>query len=90
MADDKGNRYWFAAKQYGWGWSYPVTWQGWLVVAIYFALLFGGVSFLRAQPSPWPVRVWVAVSIVLVVIVIAKGERPVKWRWGRNTAPRQR
>jgi len=89
MADDKNDRYWFAAKQYGWGWSYPVTWQGWLVVAVYFVLLFGGVSFLRAQPSPWPVRIWVVVvSIVLVAIVIAKGERPVKWRWRRGDTRR--
>jgi len=85
MTDDKDDRYWFAAKQYGWGWSFPATGQGWLVVAIYFALIFGGVLFLRAYPSAWPLRIWVvAVSIVLVVIVVAKGERPVKWRWGRD------
>ncbi len=53
-----------------------MTWQGWLVVAIYFAVLVGGVLYLRPHPSVWPSRIWV----VSVSIVAAKGERPVKWR----------
>lgn len=89
MSDDKDNRYWFAAKRYGFGWSYPVTWQGWLVVAVYFALLFGGVAFLRARPGALPVGAWVAiVTVALIAIIVAKGERPLKWRWGRNGARR--
>ena len=31
--------YWFPAKRHGWGWSYPRTWQGWVVVAVYLALV---------------------------------------------------
>nr|MBP7805039.1 hypothetical protein [Candidatus Paceibacterota bacterium] len=32
-------KYWFKAKQYGWGW-YPATWQGWAILAMYiFATL---------------------------------------------------
>lgn len=87
--NDKDDRHWFAAKRYGFGWSYPVTWQGWLVVAVYFVLLVGGIAFLRARPGVFPVGAWVAiVTFALIVIVIAKGERPLKWRWGRGETRR--
>lgn len=28
-------KYWFPAKQYGWGWSFPTCWQGWAVFVVY-------------------------------------------------------
>jgi hypothetical protein len=31
-------KYWFPAKRYGYGWSVPTTWQGWLVLAVYVVL----------------------------------------------------
>jgi hypothetical protein len=34
--------YWFPAKRYGWGWGIPNTWQGWLVLAVFGALLAAG------------------------------------------------
>jgi hypothetical protein len=35
-------KYWFAAKRYGWGWGIPSSWQGWLVLAAFGALLVVG------------------------------------------------
>ena len=32
-------RYWFPAKTYGWGWGLPRTWEGWVVLGVYLALL---------------------------------------------------
>ncbi|MDB5259488.1 MAG: hypothetical protein JWO73_696 [Candidatus Taylorbacteria bacterium] len=34
------NKIWFKAKRYGWGWR-PVTWQGWLILLAYLALVVG-------------------------------------------------
>jgi hypothetical protein len=34
--------YWFPAKRYGWGWGLPMTWQGWLVLAAFLALVVAG------------------------------------------------
>jgi hypothetical protein len=38
---------WFPAKRYGWGWGFPTVWQGWAVLAAFFALLaVGGLVVL--------------------------------------------
>jgi len=36
--NDNPQKLWFKRKLYGWGWV-PVTWQGWLVLGVYIALL---------------------------------------------------
>jgi hypothetical protein len=40
MATESG--YWFRAKRYGWGWGLPAKWQGWLILAVYVALIIFG------------------------------------------------
>lgn len=75
--------FWFPVKTYGWGWGLPVKWQGWLVLAAYFVLLFGGIAWFTARKSVLALPVYAAVvTTILVVIVYIKGERPAKWRWG--------
>ena len=78
---EEERRYWFAAKHYGIGWSLPVTWQGWLTVAVY-ALLVSALLVLR-DPVVRLVAI-VTLTIALIAIIAWKGERPFKWRWGRN------
>jgi hypothetical protein len=34
-------RYWFKAKSTGFGWSLPLTWQGWVV----YAAMFGTIAY---------------------------------------------
>ena len=78
------HRYWFPAKRYGWGWGVPSTWQGWVVLAIYAALLTFGIFRFRPEPDFGPFIGYVAVcSALLVVICWLKGEPP-KWRWGKE------
>jgi hypothetical protein len=75
-------KYWFPAKKYGWGWGPPNCWQGWVVLAIWLACLFGGVFFVR-----YSVALFVVYSVVLgtifSLVVFIKGERP-RWRWGKD------
>ncbi|HRH93909.1 MAG TPA: hypothetical protein PKV72_05260 [Candidatus Peribacteria bacterium] len=80
---------WFAAKRYGYGW-YPVTWEGWLTVLLFVALLL-----LPTGLAPWigPPRYsesafaaafvcYAAVlTCVLLFVCVKKGE-PARWRWG--------
>jgi hypothetical protein len=75
--------FWFPVKRYGWGWGLPVTWQGWAVFASYGVLIVGGFFYFlsRRNPSGLLGYVW-GLTAILVVIVVAKGERPVAWRWG--------
>lgn len=75
--------FWFPAKSYGWGWGLPVTWQGWLVVLVYFGLQFWGIRHFRAQRAVRELLIYLGVVTVLfVVVVYLKGERPAAWRWG--------
>jgi hypothetical protein len=75
--------YWFPAKRYGWGWGSPRTWQGWVVLAVFFAMF--GVGFVIFSPAEHGVGFFIY-NVVLVVLLIAvcyaKGESP-RWRWGK-------
>lgn len=83
--------YWFAAKKYGWGWSVPLTWQGWLAygaVAVTFAVytfwvLHGaGNSSIDGAFVTAGYCIVAAITLpVLFVVCLAKGE-PLRWRWG--------
>ena len=78
--------YWFKAKLYGWGWT-PATWQGWLVLAVFGALLF--LNFLRLDATSHSasdtVRPFFIQTVLLVILLLgicyAKGEKP-RWQWG--------
>ena len=72
--------YWFRAKRHGWGWGLPLTWQGWMVLAVFFALLGAGMHFLPTNAFIFFGYV-ALLSGVLVVICWIKGEPP-RWRWG--------
>jgi hypothetical protein len=56
---EQSPRYWFAAKRYGYGWGLPLTWQGWLVYAGWFAVLFGGLATPGLRRSPVPHLIFV-------------------------------
>ncbi|MDH3493725.1 MAG: hypothetical protein OEM82_09260 [Acidobacteriota bacterium] len=74
--------YWFPAKRYGWGWGLPITWQGWMIFALYFVLL---IAFGRVFPPAEKAELY-AISVILlssalVFVCWLKGEPP-RWRWG--------
>ena len=79
-------KYWFPAKRYGWGWSFPRTWQGWVVIGIYVALVGAGIIAVPAATRP---AVFIAYLLFLTVMLVAvcwlKGERP-RWRGGKRKA----
>lgn len=73
--------YWFPAKCYGWRWGLPITWQGWLVLAIYFALLVVGIFLFPPHKSLGGFLIYVVLlSGLLISICWLKGE-PRRWRW---------
>lgn len=77
--------FWFPVKRYGWGWGLPVRWQGWLVFAAYAALLYTGIYYFKAQRDALSLLIYVvALTGVLIAIMVAKGERPLGWRWGKR------
>lgn len=75
-------RYWFPAKTYGWGWGLPRTWEGWVVLGVYLALLVALILLVPADRRP--TLFWAALGTLiasLIAICRWKGEPP-KWRWG--------
>ena len=81
MQDEK--QYWFPAKTYGWGWGPPITWQGWLVLVAFVALVAIGILFLKPATNALVFGVYVLVLVSLLVAVCwIKGEPP-RWRWGK-------
>lgn len=78
--------FWFGVKRYGYGWGLPVRWQGWLVLAAYFVLLFGGIYYFKPRGNSLVglFLYFVVLSAVLVAFIAVKGERPLRWRWGKK------
>ncbi|MFA6043246.1 MAG: hypothetical protein WCV85_00650 [Patescibacteria group bacterium] len=83
-------RVWFKAKEYGYGW-YPATWQGWLILLSYLAVVLG-VTFLifdfRSDQATlgqilWFVGITFVATILLIVICWKTGEK-AGWRWGKK------
>lgn len=86
-------RLWFKNKRYGWGWT-PCTWEGWTVLAVYLAVLFGFTSWAQSWMSVAreasglqiaefliPMFVWTG---ALFAVCWKMGEKP-RWRWGKDT-----
>ncbi len=80
---DEDDDIWFPAKRYGWGWGFPITWQGWVVLLVYLVLLFVGTSeYLRTQ-NPMFFAYLAVITLALIVVCYQKGEAP-RWRWGED------
>lgn len=80
MADTK--KYWFPAKRYGWGWGIPTTWQGWVVLAVFFSLLAVGAPVVLPRFGPVIFVFYTGgLTGILIAVCWIKGERP-RWRWG--------
>jgi len=72
---------WFRAKKYGWGWSWPLTWQGWLVLGVYCALVIAGALRFASTKDPALLGGFVLLTGLLIAICWLTGERP-RWRRG--------
>ena len=76
---------WFPAKTYGWGWGFPITWQGWVTFIAYLALLFGGSFIAKSNAALFSVAFAlyvIGITAVLIGICWSKGEK-LSWHWGR-------
>ncbi len=74
---------WFRAKRYGYGWSRPLTWQGWLVIGVYCALVAGGALLLARGEIDRTLYAAFALLLTLALIAICwRTGEPPRWRWG--------
>ena len=78
---------WFAPKRYGYGAGLPISWEGWLVLAVYL-LIVCGAAF--ALPLITPIAesvaaiavITIVATIVLLIICVRKTRGGWRWRWG--------
>jgi len=78
---DRKQKFWFRAKSYGFGWGLPASWQGWVVFALYLALVFATVGL---APDAARLPTIFMLTVMFIIVVAFKGERPAKWRWGKD------
>ncbi len=75
---------WFAKKSFGWGWSIPLAWQGWVTLAAYISLVLSLQIFTGPRENFW---LWFGMFCGLTGMLIGicwwKGEKP-EWRWGKD------
>jgi hypothetical protein len=76
---DDGTRYWFAAKRYRWGWRMPLTWEGWLVDAIWFVTFIGISPYVQERQHPFK-SLGLVFGLIALFLTIShlKGE-PRRW-----------
>jgi hypothetical protein len=73
---DQGKRNWFSAKRFGWGWGPPTTWEGWLVLVVWFAVLIPTSYWLAPRNMPLFLTFTAVMVGAIVAICYAKGEPP--------------
>lgn len=76
--------YWFSAKRYGYGWSLPATWEGWVAIGTAFVLMAVGIKLFSQTAVGWCILYEAAIAAALFAVCYVKGE-PLRWRWGKRT-----
>ena len=69
---------WFSAKRFGHGSAMPCSWQGWLVVAVYFAVGIGSAYFFAKKPE---VLLSILIPATVIFLLIAFRTTKGGWRW---------
>ncbi len=77
---------WFRAKSYGYGSGLPITWQGWLFMAVHLAVIAGVALAVHNQPVAMTLLA-TAVALAPFPIYRARTEGGWRWRWGKPDAP---
>ena len=72
---------WFATKRYGFGSGLPIAWQGWVVLATFFAIVAGATAYF-AERTLVLAAILVPATIVLMVICSRTTRGGWRWRWG--------
>lgn len=79
---------WFAPKRFGYGASWPIAWQGWLVLVLYLGAMIGA-GLLAANGHGGGHIAGVALMLMLTglfMIIAARRTRGGwKWRWGGDS-----
>jgi hypothetical protein len=71
------NEIWFYKKKYGYGWGRPASWQGWVAILAYMALLIGGGVLAGNHPL-------FLIPYAVLVVILSGGLIFICWKKGEN------
>jgi hypothetical protein len=72
---------WFAPKRYGLGTGRPISWQGWVVLLVFLAIVIGATQFFNR--NPWAMGSMLFTATAIFLVIAAKTTRGGwRWRWG--------
>ena len=74
---------WFAPKRYGIGAGLPISWQGWLVTAVFMALVIGAAILFEDEPIIF-LGIFIPSVVALLVISARTTRGGWRWRWGKD------
>lgn len=74
---------WFAPRRFGYGAGLPISWQGWLVTAIFMAVVIGAAILFEGQPMIF-VGILIPATLALLVITARTTRGGWRWRWGKQ------
>jgi len=72
---------WFAAKRYGYGAGLPISWQGWLIMLTFLAIV-AVIAVLFGDKPVELVALVVPLSVALMFITAKTTRGGWRWRWG--------
>lgn len=75
---------WFHPKDYGYGAGLPCSWQGWVLLAGYMALMIGVSLWLMPQRPGLAAGLMAVATVLLVIVCAAKTRGGWRWRWGQH------
>ena len=74
---------WFSAKRFGYGSAMPCSWQGWLVVILYFAVGLGSAYLFAKQPAIF-ISIIVPATVAFLLVAARTTRGGWRWRWGKR------
>ncbi len=85
--ENAGKEIWFKRRRFGWG-CVPCTWQGWLILVAYLAIVLGLGSAVSSNPTGKELSLGFILPVSLATaglirISYAYGESP-RWEWGNE------
>jgi len=72
---------WFSPKRFGYGSAMPCSWQGWLVVIVYFA---GGLGSAYAFATKPAILLSILIPATIIFLLICFRTTKGGWRWRRG------
>ena len=67
---------WFGRKKIGWGWGLPQTWQGWMLIIVFVALI---ILFRFISKTPLIFIILVLIDIVALFVIAWKTSGKPQW-----------